>query len=212
MQNKRLIGIAGLARSGKGEVEKSLMKHLIPAHLSRIKFDDAPAFHRHIEFYAFADPLKLAASAMFGLPLDDFYGGDEREIVNGFWGISPRVMLQKLGTEGGRHLFGEDLWIKRAHQAFSNSQEGTRFFVTDIRFEDEADWIRSQGGDIIHVKRRNKSTEVQQHSSENGVSIDEKNDIVINNDGTLEDLDKAVQSVIRTLNLNDYDITDAVSR
>jgi len=175
MQNKRkLIGLAGLARSGKDTFAEYLSQAL--------HFEGNGFFHK----YAFADPLKRSASEMFGIELSVFYGGDEREKIDPHWGISPREMLQKLGTEGGREIFGHDLWIKRAAYVYKKDSK-QHFLITDVRFEDEASWIRDNGGIIIHISRENGKAEVLSHASETGVEI-KPEDIVIDNNGSLRDL------------------------
>lgn len=179
----KLLGMAGVARSGKDTV----------AHYLK--------YTHHFRTYAFADPLKEAASKMFGIPLEHFYDSKYKEVTDPFWGISPREMAQKLGTEGGRRVFGEDLWIKRAEQEWNDYKDqfnGKRdmsfypdrdengFIITDVRFENEADFIRKNNGIVIHVKR-NSIEKVREHESENGIQILD-NDIVIDNNGTVEEL------------------------
>ena len=185
MYTRPLIGIAGLARSGKDTFASFL----------KLKSKE---LNEEFETYAFADPLKLAASQMFGLPLSIFYGGDEREEINEDWGISPREMLQKLGTEGGREIFGSDLWIKRANvqfrapliYGFKEEVLDVPFCVTDVRFNDEADWIREHHGIVVHIRNDNVIGDVREHASEEGVTI-VNDDIIIMNNGTLEELEES---------------------
>jgi hypothetical protein len=186
----KLIGICGFARSGKDSVGTMLCK-------------------RDFVRYAFANPLKEACAKMFGIHLSDFHN-DKKEIVNEFWGFSPRQMAQLLGTEGGRELFRQDIWIKRAEfewfkvqrhidhynqDTFGDKMNG--MVITDVRFENEADFIRDNDGTLIHVKRPGADgvVGVNKHKSENGVMIN-PDDIVINNNGTLEDLETIVDELI----------------
>ena len=136
--------------------------------------------------YSFADPLKQACAAMFGIPLEDFYDDDKKEIVNEFWGFSPRQMAQLLGTEGGRQLFRNDIWIKRAEIFVNNLAPSCKVVIPDVRFENEAEFVRNNGGFIIHVKRQGVKP-VSSHSSENGIWVEE-NDIMIENNGSLKEL------------------------
>lgn len=181
--NYKLFGLAGLGRTGKDTVGN----YLCGAH----------DFHK----YAFADPIKKAASEMFGLPLDLFYddGVRDREAVNTFWGYSPRQMIQMLGTEGGRDLFRKDIWIKRGEIEWSNfcaknsNKKGMVF--TDVRFENEADMIRATGGNIIHVFRDNAG-KVNNHISESGIVVNENKDSIIYNNGTINDLCEAIDKIV----------------
>lgn len=159
--------------------------------------------------YAFADPLKEAASKMFGIPLENFYDRDEKEALDPFWGISPREILQKLGTEGGRQLFFEDIWVRRAESEYLRVCENSKrnkfgsvegFCVTDIRFDDEAEWVRSEGGKVVHIIRdtddKPKSEHgIAGHASEAGLKLD-KRDFVIYNNGTLNDLQIVIDELI----------------
>ena len=198
--SRPLIGLAGLARSGKDTFAEYLVTLLERKGIP-------------VETYAFADPLKRAASEMFGIPVEIFYGGDERELVNKDWGISPRVMLQKLGTEGGRNLFRQDIWTKRAEVQYNKqnipirflgfsqpaSIEDIPFVVTDVRFEDEAQWIRDNGGTVLHIVRDAGKVEVIKHSSENGVKWKE-GDLTIYNTLGLKELISEAELYLEQVN------------
>jgi len=163
----KLIGLAGKARSGKDTVGEYL----------RDEYD--------YTLYAFADPIKQAASKMFGIPLKDFYEGDREKVIP-FWGFSPREILQKLGTEAGRDVFRKDIWLLRGMQEWDNFSDGVGLIITDVRFENEATMIREKGGQVVHIIR-DDATQVSEHVSESGVAIEE-NDIVIYNNDSLNDL------------------------
>ena len=151
----RLIGVNGFKRSGKDTVADYLVNNM--------------EMHR----YAFADPIRAAASGMFGLPLCRFEGDHRlREQPDPYWGISPRRMLQLLGTEGGRKVFGDDLWIRRVQYEWEGmkreekDRKGTGYatqggmVVSDVRFVNEAEWIISEGGMILRVVRPGTEPEV----------------------------------------------------
>lgn len=165
-----ILGLAGPARSGKDSVaEHMALKHGMGAN-------------KLVMTYALADPIRKAAAAMFGLDYFEFTGENpDREVVNDFWGISPRVMLQKLGTECGREVFRQDIWLKRAELELAHAEAGGAevFVISDIRFENEADWIRKQGGFIWHINRPSVMSE-DSHVSENGIKVDETDYIVMN--------------------------------
>ncbi|MNO00802.1 hypothetical protein D3C81_2207660 [compost metagenome] len=58
--------------------------------------------------------------------------------------------------------------------------------ISDLRFENEADFVRKRGGIVIHVLRPD-ATEVNPHVSESGIEIQD-NDLVLHNEGALDDL------------------------
>ena len=63
------------------------------------------------------------------------------------------------------------------------------------RFENEAEFIRTNGGHIIHIQRDNAET-VREHVSETGVKFISGKDLLINNNGSRNALyDKAAQTL-----------------
>lgn len=171
MKKQLLIGLTGKARSGKDTVGKYLV--------------DVYGYRT----YAFAEPLKQACAFMFGVDIDYFYNPLLKEKVIPEWGYSPRQMAQKLGTEGGRELFRQDIWIVRAQvelNKYLTNQRPRAVVVTDVRFDDEAAWIRKNGGQVWQIDRKGIQ-KVSEHKSEAGIILQEE-DIVINNNGTLEEL------------------------
>lgn len=147
-----IVAFTGLARSGKD----TAAAHLAVAH----------GFVR----FAFADALKKAAAEAFGVPLLNFYYENLKDEVDPYWGISPRTMLQKMGTEAMRGTFGDDFWIKRMQLDMLNA--GRSVVISDLRTDAEAAAIRKMGGTIILVERDGAGLEGEngKHSSEAGVS------------------------------------------
>lgn len=168
----KLIGLTGLAGCGKDTFAEKLSFH-----------------SSNVKLYAFADPLKSAASAIFNVPLDVFYIQSLKEKTDPFWGISPREMLQKLGTEACRNTFGPDIWIKSGQTHVNDMLLGnSRVIVTDVRFDNEAQWIIDNGGIVIDIQRDNlKKQNKHNHVSEQGITTDK---FIIKNNGTLEDLEQ----------------------
>lgn len=175
-----IIGLAGQARTGKDTAGE----YLIGRHAACT--------------YALADPIRRAASEMFGLPYKDFTGDNpNREVKNLFWGYSPREMLQKLGTECGREIFDQEIWLKRAEQEFNNVNEiaaNPFFVITDIRFENEANWIREKGGIVVHI-HRNMEESINSHVSEHGINHHSA-DLTIHNNGTIEEFFRKLDVVV----------------
>lgn len=167
-----LIGLHGLARTGKDTAANYL------------------AAHYALIAYAFASPLKLAVQQMFNLTADQLNGALKETLLPAI-GKSPRELMQLLGTEWGRHLVHNDLWLLLARQNMDNMlelQDGylPGFVISDVRFENEAAWIRTQGGTVLHLLRPDAAA-VNPHISEAGVAIHD-NDFVIRNDADLQHL------------------------
>ncbi len=178
----KLIGLSGFARSGKDTVGDYFTKNF-----------------RFVR-YGFADPLKKSCAEMFGIPLDHFYNPEFKEVVNEFWDISPREMAQKMGTECGRQVFRDDIWIKRAeleYIQFRDNFNAGGMVITDVRFANEAQWINDMGGTMIHIERPGFEGAVglAGHASEAGYPNELKHHIIVN-DGTIEDLYKKVNHAL----------------
>ena len=97
-----------------------------------------------------ANVFKLRAIVKKGLPRSKVYGEKDE---------ASRKELQIEGTEKGRKVFGEDVWIQYVHQTILNHLDrGIRLFlVTDVRFPNEVEYIRAVGGSVyrIHAPSRN---------------------------------------------------------
>lgn len=167
---------------------------------------------------AFADPLKRIAMDIYNLSYDQCYGSEvDKETIDPRWGVSPRFILQRIGTEMGREIHTET-WVRyclKTIEAAANGGEPLvhspkyrafipatprwcnldRWVITDCRFPNEADAVRRAGGGVIKVVRPSLQQEVDLHASE--TSIDEiEPDYLILNDGTLQDLEAKVREIL----------------
>lgn len=179
-----LLGIHGKARVGKDTVADYLVQN-----------------HGYIR-NGLADPLKRAAQHMFFLTDAQRDSDELKEIVIPYWGMSPRQMFQKLGTEGGRMVFGDDLWLKRWTYHYNTYKDHTNYVVSDIRFSNEADYVRSLGGIIIHVTRDSARGmlvgDTVKHASEATLPVGE-HDFEIVNSGTKKELYAKLDNVVASL-------------
>lgn len=173
MRPPKLIGIAGKARSGKNTTAD-----FIQAQYGGYQ-------------YSFAAPLRRMLKAGFGIDLDTDYWIQRKEQTIPALGKSPREMMQTLGTEWGRELVHPHVWLVLAQDALN--QRGPGMIVTDVRFENEAAWVRKLGGTVLHVSRK-EAPGVAEHASESGVLVGAE-DIQLFNDGGLEDLQFAVSKL-----------------
>lgn len=164
----RLIGIAGLIGSGK-DTTANIITALRPRAMRR---------------YAFARPLKEGVKAMFGWDDDMIEDRVLKEKVDEFWGFSPRTAMIFLGTEYGRNLLRQDIWIKAAEKFHNTTLEkNLSTIITDVRFQNEAEWIRSQPDSVIvHViDPTYVIPNTVRHVSEQGVEILEDDVVICNN-------------------------------
>jgi len=106
-----------------------------------------------------------------------------------------RDFLQDLG-KGMRDVLGDDVWVDAAMAAHV---ETSAVAFVDCRFPNEADAIRARDGLVVRVNRPGveaaRRPDGSVHISETALD-DYSFDVVIDNDGTLEDLHAKVGSVI----------------
>lgn len=151
----RVIGIAGKARAGK-----STAAAFISAQYG-------------YEQMAFADPLK---NMLRGLGLsEEQLEGSLKETIDPTYGVSPRHMMQTLGTQWGRQMVCEDMWVKRM------AQNTGKIVISDVRFADEAEWVRENGLLIFVVRDGAPKINNSRHESERGIGMKAK-DIMIRNE------------------------------
>jgi hypothetical protein len=137
-----IIGLIGFAGSGKGTVGDYLMEN---------------------GFYvdSFARPLKDAASVIFGWDREMLEGDTKesrewREKPDKFWSDSlgyeftPRMAIQRLGTEAGQYVFGKQLWVASLFKRIAPYKD---VVITDARFTHEIKAIEKEGGLLIRIKR-----------------------------------------------------------
>ena len=202
-----IIGLVGFIGAGKGTV----------GDLLRLQ---------GYKQMSFAGVLKDTASIMFGWDRDLLEGDTVesrvfRETKDDFWSdkfgydFTPRLALQRLGTEAGRDVFHKDIWVYALEKRIKQHRN---VVITDTRFPNEIDWIRKQGGVIVEVKRGERpewytsalleNTDEQIgymdtywpdiHYSE-WAWIGQKIDYTITNDGTLQDLSGVVKDLLTQL-------------
>lgn len=167
MARPPVIGISGRARHGKDSCAD-----FIVARFGGYK-------------YALASPIKAMVNAGFGIDLQNAYWAGRKEApVAALGGHSPREIMQTLGTEWGRGMVDEQIWITMAKQRLLTNGPG--MVIPDVRFDNEADWIRSINGLVVHITR-GQAAAVSPHSSEGGITKLPQ-DFEVANNGSLEDL------------------------
>ena len=107
-----------------------------------------------------------------------------------------REWLRIIGTEAGRDIHGQDCWIKVADKRVDVSS-AKRFAIRDVRFPNEAEYIKDNGGEIWEIQGR-ISEEVallKKHRSEgNQIPVDR----IIHNDSSLPMLYRRLNAVLDT--------------
>lgn len=108
-----------------------------------------------------------------------------------------REVLQAVGV-GMRVCIHPDIWIKLAAPKIVEALDFNDVVISDVRFNNEAEWIKNQGGKIILIERENNPHHVPKHASEEG--IDPKfTDITVKNKGNgLEDFKQDIETIVQT--------------
>lgn len=174
----KLIGITGLARSGKDTIANILRDE-----------------HGFLKL-PMAGPLKMAAAPLFNWPEAMVFEDDFKLRTDGAWGFTVREGFQRLGDAMKRE-FGEDFWVRRWAHEYERTMTQYSVVVPDVRFETEAKVLRDLGGLIIHVKRDGAGLkdERAKHCSESGIAFGDR-DIEICNNGTLGQLETEVLKAV----------------
>ena len=103
---------------------------------------------------------------------------------NGHVDISPREVFQLIGTEVCRSV-RDSIWLDQAKSLYNN---GSSLIITDVRFANEAAFIREHGL-LVHIERADNAT-VASHASEAGITF-KHGDVRVTNDGAIEELQTA---------------------
>ena len=188
---KLLIGLTGLAGSGKDTVAQLLTQYWSVASHSW-------------DVMAFADPIRAMCRAFLchaGIDDPEDYLTDRqlKELAIPEVGASYRHLVQTLGTEWGQQCIGRNVWIRMLEQRMLAARRRlvTHIVVPDVRFDVEADWLRAQGGVIWRIERPSVAP-VREHVSESGMTEIKANRVIVNS-GTLDDLRKAVSYELAVL-------------
>jgi hypothetical protein len=162
--------------------------------------DTAAQALQGFENVKFAGPIKAMARAFFAYVgmSEDFIErivdgpiADKEMPLDCLGGKSSRQFQQYLGTEFGRDLIWQDLWVNAAKM---RAEQFPRVVITDLRFPNECEAIKSWGGATVRIKNPRVEYTPGEHPSEDlvdGLSVA----FEITNDGSIEDLHGKVRSV-----------------
>lgn len=171
------LGLTGFAQSGKDTAAKILVDY---------------GWHR----VAFADPMRRILLAVDPWVQTETCWCRVSDIVKVMGWDDAKVtypeirrLLQKLGTEGGRDVLGENVWVDAAFSA-AYSSGASRIVFTDCRFVNEASAVLGAGGQVWRIDRPGIGP-VNGHASDAGLDTQYVTG-VIPNTGTIIDLRAAL--------------------
>jgi hypothetical protein len=196
-----LIGLHGRARSGKDTACQFIL-------------DWAEENEVDARRDAFADRLKLSAARLFYPDIDvkwalewaDLMKSDGTvtitftdpvsEPVSVTEELTGRQLLQRYGTEAHRDVFDTDFWVNAVMDTYRPDDE--LLVVTDIRFPNEAEAIREAGGEVWQVLRTQNVDLEDTHASEQPLSPDLIDHVLVN-DRSLDHLRSLAVSRVQRL-------------
>lgn len=182
MGGKVLIGIHGKPRAGKDTIANRLVSKY--------------GFIR----YGAGDPVKRATAAMFDIAMENLYHDQLKDTRNEFWNMTYREMAQKVGKESSRDVFGEDFWLRHIEKKLATLPvEIPGLVLADVRYANEAVWVRQRGGLVLFVERINRPQAAnEQHAAEQALDPSLA-DVIIPNNGTVQELWEKVDLIVEPL-------------
>lgn len=82
--------------------------------------------------------------------IDRNWKGFEKSVFIHKEELTPRKLLQLIGTEGGRDLIHPNIWC---NALFSEYEESENWVISDVRFPNEKKIIERNGGIVIEITR-----------------------------------------------------------
>ena len=208
-----IVGLLGFINSGKGTVASELV--------TRFDFrqDSFAAGLKDACAVIFDWPRAM-------LEGDTTESREWREVVDPWWSeklampnFSPRLALQVIGTEALRNNFHQDLWFLTLQNRIRKNPE-QHVVISDVRFPNEIKFIQEQKGVLVRINRgptpvwyetailANKGNSLAKEAMTKTYSsahfsewawVGSKIDYEINNNTTLEDLNKQVTDLIASI-------------
>lgn len=183
----KVLGLSGKARSGKDFLAKNVV----------VPMGFLP--------FALADHFKVTVGAKSVLSDGTRFDVDVKQLWETDKDELHRTALQEEGTERGRNVFGENIWVRHLELWFYKLHRVygfDRFVVTDVRFPNEVEWIQSLGGKVYRIVGRgglNDSREA--HASEQALDEYSGFDRIIDNSPSQE---RYVQDLLRAYVAYDF--------
>lgn len=196
MKNKNLIGISGLARSGKNVTASLINEILIENKKEQYKEK------------AFAYLVKKFCSELTGIPIEGWETEEDKNTELGpEWAvynelgmkvkITRRKFMQRLGTGAITSHLHPNAFI---NQMFLNYDPSNLLLITDIRFMNELTAVqKDRNGFIIRIQKPGN----KQLNDVSETELDKYTgwDYLIINDGTKEELKAKVKLILFKIGL-----------
>lgn len=150
--------------------------------------------------YRFASPIKNAIHSLFGMSgfLEENFNDTKDEPCEDFFGMTPRQAYIWLSEEVAKPKFGNNFFSKIAAN-FIKRNAGNRHVVviSDCGFQTEIDTLVEEfGAKNIHLVSILRDTSSFQNDSRSYVDHIAERSYVLNNNGTMKELQEAVKYIM----------------
>jgi len=171
----KLIGLIGYAGSGKSTVAS-----ILENQYSVVRTRFASTLKRMLKSMLISSGVSEEESIAM-------IDGHLKEVpCSVLGGKTPRYALQTLGTEWGRNIIDNDIWVNSTMSRVNNLiNTGARVVLDDVRFPNEASAVKQHGGILIKVYRSASIPTAITHSSED---LNMEADVLLVNNGSIEEL------------------------
>ena len=130
--------------------------------------------------------------------------------------LTPRLLLQLLGTECGRQIIHPNIWINALMSEYKPKKSSIginkwgkqtivdkypNWVITDLRFPNELSRIKLHNGYLIKIVRPGYVEKTSNHYSENALDDYSNWDFTITNDGNIDDLIYKVKTILTTIKI-----------
>lgn len=144
--------------------------------------DGARTEHAILEDLWTLDPF-MNGDYTIGMLLKEVGGDWDAAKNHRLYGPELRRLMQVFGTEVVRENYGGTAWVDVVARRIA-AEEPEAAVITDVRFDEEGEWVAAMGGVVLRVERPGVGA-VNGHSSEKGLSARLVTETIVN-DSTLE--------------------------
>ncbi|TQV85210.1 hypothetical protein FKG94_03200 [Exilibacterium tricleocarpae] len=179
-----LIGVSGVSGTGRHGAAMYLARHL------------------ELRPHAIALPILRCCAATINMDFEIFKNLEKDQTIGMLGNRTKRQFLRDVGKFYREQVDVFFLLRQLEHRIQCEEASNNLFngnLVTDVKLDTEAEWVRFNGGQVIHIKQDKAPADFD--VIDLGVEVD-RADIVIQNNGTVEQLHKKLDSVIQLIRTN----------
>ena len=183
-----IIAICGYKRSGKDTIANYLIDKYNYNH------------------YKVGEKVRLIVQLLFNLNDEDYE--KDKEVINDKWGITPRQMMQFVGTDMFQYKIqelipniGKDFWIKSllSDELINKIKNNHKIIISDLRFLHEYNNLKKLNIPMIIIKVNNNRLTINDNHISETEFLKIPFDYEIDNNTTLDALYLNIDNIIDNL-------------